>query len=93
MMDVVFTNSLYFYGGGYDYSRDEKLTQLAEAGASTIDPQKRMVHYKEFFTRLAEEAFVIPLFISPTTYVYNKDLDLFTGDLEWPAVYHQAGWK
>ena len=92
MLDVVFTNSLYFYGGKYDYCRDEKLTQLAEAGASTIDPKKRMEYYEKFFKRLADEAFIIPLYISPTTYVYNKDLDLFTGDLEWPAVY-RAGWK
>lgn len=92
MLDVVFTNSLYYYGGRYDYCRDDKMKELAIAGASTVDPQKRMEHYKAFFTRMAEEAYIIPLYISPTTYVYNKDLDLFTDDLEWPAVY-RAGWK
>jgi len=92
IMDVDLTNQIFFTGGGYDYSRDEQLTELTKVAGSTIDPEKRKEYYKSFFRNLSEEAYVVPLFVKPTNYVYNNELDLFTGDLEWPAFY-RAGWK
>ena len=58
-----------------DFARDPQVRDWLAEGDSTIDPEKRKAVYKKALQRIAEQAYVLPLFTWVANYVYSKDLD------------------
>ena len=58
-----------------DFARDPQVRDWLAEGDSIIDPEKRKAVYKKALQRIAEQAYVLPLFTWVANYVYSKDLD------------------
>jgi peptide/nickel transport system substrate-binding protein len=58
-----------------DYARDAQVRDWLEEGDTTIDVELRKKVYKKALRRIAEQAYVLPLFTWVANYAYNKDLD------------------
>ncbi len=58
-----------------DYARDEQVRDLLKEGDSIIDRDKRQAVYKEALQRIAQEAYVLPLFTWVANYAFSKELD------------------
>jgi len=57
-----------------NYWRDPELQRLGEEGLRTVDPAKRQALYRQLFDRVNEQAYVVPLAITPSMIVHNADL-------------------
>lgn len=58
-----------------DYARDEQVRDLLKEGDSIIDRDKRQAVYKEALQRIAQEAYVLPLFTWVANYAFSTELD------------------
>jgi len=58
-----------------DYARDEQVRDWLAEGDAIIDPEKRKAVYKKALQRIADQAYVLPLFTWVANYVFSKDLD------------------
>jgi len=58
-----------------DFARDEEVRDLLAQGDTTIDLSQRRTVYKKALQKIAEKAYVLPLFTWVANYAYTKDLD------------------
>jgi len=58
-----------------DYARDPQVRDWLEEGDTTIDVDARRAVYKKALERIAEQAYILPLFTWVSNYAFNKDLD------------------
>lgn len=90
--DVVAFLPFFFDGGGNDQAMDPKLIELVRQGGATADPEARKRIYAEALTRIADQAYWLPLWTMPVNYVFSADLDIpITGDENPP--FWRARWK
>lgn len=90
--DVIAFLPFFFDGGGNDQAMDPKLTDLVFQGGTTADPETRRKLYKEALTRIADQAYWLPLWTMPVNYVFSSELDIpITGDESPP--FWAARWK
>lgn len=90
--DVSAAAAHFFTGGPDDLSRDEQVIKLIAEADGTIDPERRRAIWKQALTRIADEAYWVPLFTYAKYYVYTKDLDFKATSDEIPQFF-KAKWK
>jgi peptide/nickel transport system substrate-binding protein len=83
-----------FFGTGSlrDLAHDRELTAWVDEGGVVADPEERKNIYKNVARRLMERLYWFPLWVEPTTYAYNKDLNYRAFDDENPRFY-LSSWK
>ncbi len=83
----------YFFGGtSTDQTRDPEITSLVKQGGANTDPAARKLAYSAAIKRISENADMLPLYTSVTTYGFSKQLDFKPYPDELPRFY-LAKWK
>jgi len=90
--DISAITSYFFRGSSDDLYRDQKVMDWLEKGDTTVDPNARKAAYKKALTRIAEEAYWLPLYTWSLNYAFTKDLDFTPFTDEVPRFY-LAKWK
>lgn len=92
VLDASASVSNYFKFSVDDYARDAQVRDWLEAADTTTDPAKRKDLYNQALTRIADQAYFVPLFSYGRTYAFNSDLDLPITPDEL-AHFYRAHWK
>ena len=73
-------------------NRDEEVRAALEQGDSVMDPEARKEAYKRALARIAGEAYAVPLYSLPVSYVAGKDLAFKAYPDEIPRFFEMS-WK
>ncbi len=73
--DVSAIAGYWFKFGPDDYAKDEQLKKWLETGDTSVDPKVRKEAYQKALSRIAEQAYWVPLFSYVSNYAFSKDLD------------------
>jgi peptide/nickel transport system substrate-binding protein len=92
VLDASASVSNYFKFSVDDYTRDPQVRDWLEAADTTTDPDKRKTLYDQALTRIADQAYFVPLFSYGRTYAFTSDLDLEVTPDEL-AHFYRAHWK
>ncbi|MGY9002266.1 MAG: ABC transporter substrate-binding protein [Rhodospirillales bacterium] len=90
--DVAASTSNFFKGSPDDRTMDKQVKEYLDVADNSVDPAKRKEYYKKAHTRIAAEAFWVPLFTYAKYYGWSSDLNLKTTPDEIPRFY-SATWK
>ncbi|HVY51625.1 MAG TPA: ABC transporter substrate-binding protein [Devosia sp.] len=90
--DVSASAGHFFTGTKDDLSQDPEVMRLIAEADGTVDREKRQILWKQALTRIAEEAYWVPLFTYAKFYIYSKDLSFKPTSDEIPQFY-KASWK
>lgn len=90
--DVSAITPVYFKFQADDLTRDDKVRDLLEAGDTSVNPSVRQSAYKHALTRIAEQAYIVPLYSLPVYYAHSKELDFRPHADEIPRFW-EARWK
>ncbi len=90
--DVSAIVSNFFTHGPDDLTKDDKVKELLAVADNSIDPEKRKDFYKKAFSRIAEEAYWVPMFTYAKYYAWSKDLDFTPTPDEIPRFF-TAKWN
>jgi peptide/nickel transport system substrate-binding protein len=90
--DVSAMTPVFFKFHADDVTRDEKVRDLLDAGDTSVNPNVRRSAYKHALTRIAEQAYVAPLYSLPVYYAHSKELDFRPYADEIPRFW-EARWK
>jgi peptide/nickel transport system substrate-binding protein len=90
--DVSASTPVYFKFEADDVTRDQKVRELLDAGDNSIKPAVREVAYKNALQRIAEQAYVVPLYSLPVYYAHTKGLEFKPYPDELPRFW-EARWK
>jgi peptide/nickel transport system substrate-binding protein len=90
--DVSASTPVYFKFEADDVTRDQTVRELLDAGDNSIKPAVREVAYKNALTRIAEQAYIVPLYSLPVYYAYAKGLEFKPYPDEIPRFW-EARWK
>lgn len=72
--DVSASTPVYFKFLADDVTRDPEVRDLLEAGDTSVKPAVRQVAYKNALKKIAEQAYIVPMYSLPVYYAYAKDL-------------------
>lgn len=90
--DASISTGNYFEFSGDDLSRDEQVRDWLVKADHTLDPAEREALYKKALSRIADEAYFIPVVKYGRVYATDADLDLaITGDEL--GHFYRARWK
>ncbi|MGH9696686.1 MAG: ABC transporter substrate-binding protein, partial [Bryobacteraceae bacterium] len=92
MQDASASVSNYFEFSPDDYARDKQVRDWLVDADHNIDPKQRKELYKKALTRIAEQAYFIPLFTYGRIYAFTSDLDYRVTPDEL-AHFYLARWK
>ncbi|TAM90777.1 MAG: ABC transporter substrate-binding protein [Candidimonas sp.] len=92
VMDASASTGYYFEFTDDDYARDKQVRDWLVAADRTVDPAKRDALYKEALTRIAQQAYYIPLFLYGHIYAFDSNLDYPVTPDEL-AHFYMARWK
>ena len=90
--DVSASVSNFFTHGPDDPAKDDETKGYLDIADNAIDPEKRKEFYKKAFTRIADEAYWLPMFSYAKYYAYTKDLDFSATSDEIPRFFAST-WK
>ena len=90
--DVSAMTAHFFLHGPDDLTKDPEVKKLIEEADGLIDPDKRKAAWQKVLTRIAEEAYWVPMFTYAKYYAYSKDLDFTPTSDEIPQFF-AAKWK
>lgn len=90
--DVSAITPHFFTGGPADYAEDEEVKRLLDDAELIVDGEARLSLYQKALSRIAEQAYMLPLFTYPVNYAYSSDLDFTPTSDEIPQFY-SAKWK
>ena len=90
--DVSASTPVYFKFEADDVTRDQQVRELLDAGDNSIKPAVREVAYKNALQRIAEQAYIVPLYSLPVYYAYAKGLEFRPYPDELPRFW-EARWK
>lgn len=83
---------VFFNSGPDDYAMDQSVTAMVGRGGATTDRAARQAAYADALKRIADQAYVVPLFTMPVTYVFNAGLEMPVPNDEIPEFW-RARWK
>lgn len=92
LLDASASTGYYFRFGPDDYARDPQVRDWLTTADTSVDPKVREEFYAKALKKIADEAYVVPLFIYGRTYAFNKDLDYPMTEDEM-AHFYMAKWK
>jgi peptide/nickel transport system substrate-binding protein len=90
--DVSAMTAHFFLHGPDDLTKDPEVKKLIDEADSLTDPDKRKAAWQKVLTRIAAEAYWVPLFTYAKYYAYSKDLDFQATSDEIPQFF-AAKWK
>ena len=90
--DVSAITAHFFSGNEIDYARDDRVTELLDEAAFTMDEEVRLANYTEALGRISDQAYTVPLFTYALTYAYIDALDFTPSPDETPRFYN-ARWR
>jgi peptide/nickel transport system substrate-binding protein len=90
--DISASVPIYFEFQPDDVTRDPQVRDWLKTGDATVDPKERNAVYKKALDRIAEQAYSLPLYSYPATYVANKDLNFTAYPDEMPRFWEMS-WK
>lgn len=90
--DMSASAPVFFKFQADDVTRDDKVRELLDAGDNSVNPSVRQVAYKHGLVRIAEQAYIAPLYSLPVYYAHTKDLDFKPYADEIPRFW-EARWK
>lgn len=67
--------SQFFKLGSLDDAQDEEVKKWLDVADTSTDPEKRKEYYAKALTKIADQAYWLPLFSYNTNYVFTKDID------------------
>ncbi len=73
--DVSAITGYWITGGTYDFARDNQVRKWLEIGDTSINPQIRKNVYHKALARIAEKAYILPLFTWVSNYAFTRELD------------------
>jgi peptide/nickel transport system substrate-binding protein len=74
-----------------DYSRDPELVEWFTQAETTIDSEEREELYARGLRKIADEAYIAPLYVYSTFYAYNEELD-FTPPQDGALYLYLVNW-
>jgi len=92
IFDVSAITSVFFRGSDDDQAKDAQLTSLLRAGDNALEPAERLRNYTLGLQRIADEAFVLPLFSYSMNYAFSSELEFRAYPDEIPRFF-EAKWK
>ena len=90
--DVSASTPIYFKFSEDDVNRDEEVRAALEQGDSVMNPEARREAYKRALARIAEQAYAVPLYSLPVSYVAGKELVFKAYPDEIPRFFEMS-WK
>jgi peptide/nickel transport system substrate-binding protein len=90
--DVSASTPIYFKFSEDDVNRDEQVRAALDEGDGVMDPERRKAAYKRALTRIADQAYAVPLYSLPVAYVGAKDLAFKAYPDEIPRFFEMS-WK
>jgi peptide/nickel transport system substrate-binding protein len=90
--DVSAMTAHFFLHGPDDLTKDAEVKRLIDEADANTDPAKRKAVWHKALTRIAEEAFWVPLFTYAKYYAFSKDL-AFTPTSDEVPQFFAARWK
>jgi len=90
--DVSAITSHFQKGTKDDYARDPEVIKQLEIGDTSVDAKVRKDAYKAALTRIADQAYMFPLWSYNTNYAFTKDVDFTPTPDEIPRFF-TATWK
>lgn len=66
--------SQFFKFGSLDDARDEEVKKWLDVADTSTDPEKRKEYYAKALTKIAEQAYWLPLFSYNSNYVFTKEV-------------------
>lgn len=82
--DVSNTLGIFFNGSSTDYVQDPDLIAWTAEARQSMDPAHRTELYRQVYTRINEEAYVVPLYGVVATYVTSEDVDFPVPVMDFP---------
>ena len=82
----------FFRGTSDDNALDPEVTKALEIADTSIDPDVRKTNYKQAMQRIAEQAYIIPLWSANMNYAYTKELNFSAQPDEIPRFFNSS-WK
>src|SRR5690606_615368 len=90
--DVSASTGHFFSGTPDDLSQDKEVIAGIKEANGLIDPEKRKAVWHKVLSRIADEAYWVPIFTYAKYYAYSKDLDFKASSGEIPKFY-RTKWK
>jgi len=90
--DAAMSTGNFFDGGADDPYKDERVVALLKEAGGSIDSALRRRNYREALTRIADQAYWIPLWTYAINSAQHKDLELDVTPDEFVPLY-AARWK
>ena len=90
--DVSANTPVFFKFMADDTSRDPQVRDWLQKGDSTVDAEIRKDVYARALTRIAEQAYTVPLYSLPVYYAYTKDVTFQPYPDEIPRFW-ESRWK
>ena len=84
--------SRWFKHDKADYARDQQVRDWLEVADTSVDPNVRKEHYAKALTRIAEQAYWLPLFSYNLNYAFSSALE-FKPDPDEVTRFFGARWK
>jgi len=82
--DVSNTLGIFFNGSSTDYVQDPDLIAWTAEARQSMDPAHRTDLSRQVYTRIIEEAYVVPLYGVVATYVTSEDVDFPVPVMDFP---------
>lgn len=92
MLDASASIGYYFQGSTDDFAQDAELSGWLAEAETTLDAAKRKELYTKALSRVADNAYALPLFTYGRTYAFNQELDYPLTPDEM-AHFYMAKWK
>jgi len=90
--DISAITSFFFKFSSDDLYRDGKVRDWLQTGDTTVSPKVRAANYKQALTRIAEQAYWLPLYTWSMNYAFTNELD-FTPTTDEIPRFFTAKWK
>jgi len=84
LFDVAATLPNFFGQGPADYTRDTALTEAIARAERTAERTLRDARFEDILTEIADQAYTIPLYTNPVTFVFQNELSYEPGRLPFP---------
>lgn len=83
-IDVSNTLGIFFNGSSTDYVQDKDISEWNAAALRSMDKDERESLYRKTFTRINEEAYVLPLYGTVATYVTSEQVNYQAPMIDFP---------
>lgn len=92
IFDASACTSHFFTGGRDDMAKDKDVIAWLKEADVTVDPKVRKDLYKKALTRIADQAYWLPMFTYTSNYVFSKNLNFTPTPDGFPPLF-AASWK